>query len=107
MGWLSCTRAYQRVGMLCAMATATLPTTCGAAGSPCPESCVHVSPPSRLTYMPPSGPPLSRFQGYTRTCHMPANSVLGSAGSMARSLQPVSPLGPSTSFHVLPPSSVR
>src|SRR2546421_12850790 len=67
----------------------------------------HVAPPSRDTHSPLPGPPFWRCHVLTSNCHIPANSVFGSPGSMARSEQPVLGSENNTRLHVLPPSVVR
>src|SRR5207302_1772411 len=106
VGSRSSTSAYTVFGFDGATATATLPTTCLASGRPCPASRFHVAPPSRDTHSPLPGPPLWRCHVFTSNCHIPAKTVFGSPGSMARSEQPVLASTNSTRVHVLPPSLV-
>ena len=106
-GSVSSISVYTRLGSDGATATAILPTAWLASGSPCPASRFHVAPPSRVTHRPLPGPPLFRFQVLISSCHIPANSTLGSPGSIARSAQPVFASTNSTRVQVLPPSVVR
>src|SRR2546425_9452260 len=107
VGSRSSTSAYTLFGFDGATATATLPTLCLASGSPCPTRRFHVTPPSRDAQRPLPGPPLCRCHVFTSNCHIPANSVLGSPGSIARSEHPVFGSTNSARVHVLPPPAVR
>src|SRR6266849_2354262 len=98
--------AYTVLGFEGATATAIFPTTCDG-GSPCPTRRFQVTPPSRDIHSPLPGPPLCRCHVFTSNCHIPANTVFGSPGSIARSEQPVLASTNSTRVHVLPPSAVR
>ena len=51
-------------------------------GSPLPSISRQVSPPSRVTWMPLAGPPLSRFQVLRSRSHMLAMIFRGLAGSI-------------------------
>src|SRR3989442_208524 len=74
--------------------------------APNPERASE-APPSTAPHSPPPAPPLFRFQVLISSCHIPANSTLGSPGSIARSAQPVFASTNNTRVHVFPPSVVR
>src|SRR5512144_143590 len=107
LGSVSSISVYTVFGSEGATATAILPTAWLAAGSPCPASRCQVTPPSRDAQRPLPGPPLWSCQVLISNCHIPANSVFGSPGSIARSEQPVFGSTKSTRVHVFPPSAVR
>src|SRR5690242_3945034 len=97
-----------------ATATATRPHGLGGNPAPlAPVRSVHVAPPSvvlnRLEALGAVAlsPPERNVQPRRRKSHIPAYSVLGCAGSIASSEQPVDRLAPfRTLDHVLPPSAV-
>src|SRR5260221_271905 len=100
----SSSSAYTTFGFDCATANAILPTTCLASGSPWLTRRFHVTPPSREAHSPLPGPPLCKCHVFTSNCHIPAKSVLGSPGSMAKSEHPVFGSTNGTRPHASPPS---
>ena len=68
---------------------------------------VHFDPPSRETNTPLPGPPLNIAHVCISTCQVPANSVRGLLGSIARPEQPVFSSTNRTRSQCWPPSVVR
>src|SRR3954449_2127514 len=96
--------AYTRFDFPGAIATSILPS--GDLGIPWPSTRDHLPPPSCVTNTPLPGPPLNIPQLCMTTSHVPAISVLGSAGSIVRPEQPLFGSTNKDLAHVFPPSVV-
>src|SRR5256885_5130842 len=86
---LASTSAYARFGFARDTLTPTLPIGAPSGRPRRDVSGVQVVPPSVDLNSPLPGPPSTCCQNLPWTCHIPAYSTFGSAGSMARSTAPV------------------